>query len=274
MTHLNPIDATFVRLREKGEKGLIAYITIGDPDLATTREAVLGLVRGGADMVELGIPFSDPVADGPIIQRATERALAGGFHLQQAFDLARDLRRETDVPLLFMTYYNPVLRQGLDRFAALTAEAGVNGLLVPDLSMEESGPLQTACQAQGLHLIPFLAPTSTEARIAATARVARGFIYCVSLTGVTGARQALSTRLAEMVARIRPHTDVPLAAGFGIGGPQQAREAAALSDAVIVGSAIVERVAQGGGPAAVAERLANFAAELKAALRLPATTAN
>lgn len=263
----NRIDARFRDLRLRGEKGLIAYITVGDPDLPTTREVALAIARSGADLIELGLPFSDPLADGPVIQQASQRALAGGFRVAGAFELARSLRRATPIPLTFMSYYNLLLQYGLSGFAREAAAAGVDGLLVPDLPFEESGELGAACSSHGLHLIPFLAPTSTPARIAMAAREAQGFIYCVSLTGVTGVRERLPERLAAMLAGIRLATDVPLAVGFGISDAAQARQVAKWADAVIVGSAIVDRIAQGGTPQAVANRVGGFVAELKSVLR-------
>lgn len=270
----NRIDARFAALRARGGKGLIPFITAGDPDLETTRRAVLAMAAAGADLVEIGLPYSDPVADGPVIQRASERSLRGGFRLAHGMELVRRLRRDLaaagagdpDLPLLFMTYYNPVLQYGLDRFAADAAAAGADGLLVPDLPLEESGPLEAACRAHGLRLIPFLAPTSTDDRIARVAASDPAFIYCVSLMGVTGARERLSDRLAGMVARIRPRTGAPLAAGFGISGPEQARAAAQSADAVIVGSAVVRLVEEGGTPEEVAARVGRFVAGVKAAL--------
>lgn len=273
----NRIDARFAALRERGQKGLIPFITAGDPDLETTRLAVLAMAEAGADLVELGLPYSDPVADGPVIQRASERSLRGGFRLAQGFALVRRLREdlaarrasggaEADLPILFMTYYNPVLQYGLERFAADAAEAGADGLLVPDLPVEESADLDAACRRSGLRLIPFLAPTSTDDRIARVAAMEPPFIYCVSLTGVTGARERLSDRLAGMVARIRPRTSAALAAGFGISGPEQARAAARLADAVIVGSALVRLVEEGGTAEEIAARVGRFVAEIKAAL--------
>lgn len=270
----NRIDARFAALRARGGKGLIPFITAGDPDLETTRRAVLAMAAAGADLVEIGLPYSDPVADGPVIQRASERSLRGGFRLAHGMELVRRLRRDLaaagaggpDLPLLFMTYYNPVLQYGLDRFAADAAGAGADGLLVPDLPLEESGPLEAVCRAHGLRLIPFLAPTSTDDRIARVAASDPAFIYCVSLMGVTGARERLSDRLAGMVARIRPRTAAPLAAGFGISGPEQARAAARSADAVIVGSAVVRLVEEGGTPEEVAARVGRFVAGVKAAL--------
>ncbi len=287
----NRVDAAFARLRAEGRAALIPYVTVGDPDLATTRAVVLAAAAAGADLVELGLPFSDPIADGPVIQAASQRSLAGGFRIAQAFDLARELRRALagapgapaagggvpgagregesageGIPLLFMTYYNPVLQHGLDPFARDAAAAGVDGLLVPDLSLEESGPLAAACRAAGLHLIQFLAPTSTDERVRRVAEAASGFVYLVSLTGVTGARERLSERLGDLVARARRHVRVPLCVGFGISTPEQAAAAARVADGVIVGSAVVRLVAEGEGPEAAAARVGGFLRSLREAM--------
>jgi tryptophan synthase alpha chain len=238
----NRIDAAFERLRLSGQKGLIAYVTAGDPDYGTTAELVLALERAGADLIELGVPFSDPMADGPVIQHASQRALSGGATLSGILGLVRDLRERTQIPLLLMTYYNPVLHYGLAALAQSAASAGVDGLIVPDLPVEESGPLLAELQPNRMHLIPFAAPTSTPGRLARIGRQARGFIYCVSLTGVTGARQGLPPGIEEFIGRVRACTDWPLAIGFGISNPAQAALLARLGDAVIVGSAIVSLV--------------------------------
>ncbi len=283
------VDAAFARLRAEGRAALIPYVTVGDPDLATTRAVVEAALAAGADLVELGLPFSDPIADGPVIQAASQRALAGGFRLEQALALVRELRaaggaaasppggsqaggvplagsQAGGTPLLFMTYYNPVLQHGLEAFARDAAAAGADGLLVPDLSLEESGPLAGACRAAGLHLIQFLAPTSTEERVRRVAEAASGFVYLVSLTGVTGARERLSERLGELVARARRHVRVPLCVGFGISTPEQAAAAAGVADGVIVGSAVVRLVAEGGGPEAAAARVGGFLRSLREAM--------
>ncbi len=247
----NRIDAAFDRLRREGGKGLIAYITAGDPSYEATADLVLAMERAGADLIELGVPFSDPMADGPVIQQASMRALAGGTTPAGILGLVRRLRERTQIPLLLMTYYNPVLHYGLAAFAADAAMAGVDGLIVPDLPLEESGPLLTELQRKRVHLIPFAAPTSTAERLARIADAgggepgaARGFIYCVSLTGVTGARQDLPQGIEEFMQRMRACTDRPLAIGFGISNPEQAVLMAQLGDAVIVGSAIVSLVEQ------------------------------
>jgi tryptophan synthase alpha chain len=265
---LNRIDAVFSRLRLEGRKGLIAYVTAGDPGYEATADLVLAMERAGADLIELGVPFSDPMADGPVIQQASMRALAGGTTPAGILGLVRRLRRQTQAPLLLMTYYNPVLHYGLAAFAADASAAGVDGLIVPDLPVEESGPLLSELQPHRVHLIPFAAPTSTTERLAlidragsdATLNVSaanpigsepggfggssttRGFVYCVSLTGVTGAREGLPPGIQEFMQRVRACTGRPLAIGFGIASPAQAALMSKLGDAVIVGSAIVSLV--------------------------------
>jgi tryptophan synthase alpha chain len=239
---LNRIDAAFDRLRREGRKGLVAYITAGDPSYAATADLVLAMERAGADLIELGVPFSDPMADGPVIQQASMRALAGRTNLAGILDLVWHLRRDagaTQIPLLLMTYYNPVLHYGLAAFAADAIMAGVDGPLLAEL------------QRNRMHLIPLAAPTSTVERLAriggtgsAEPGAARGFIYCVSLTGVTGVRQGLSPGIEEFMLRMRACTGRPLAIGFGISSPEQAALMAQLGDAVIVGSAIVSLVEQ------------------------------
>lgn len=263
---MNRIDACFVRLRQQGRKALITYITTGDPDLETTRRCVLAMADSGADVIELGIPFSDPLADGPVIQQAVQRALAGGFKMRQAFDLAAAVRRETQVPLVFMTYFNPVLQYGLERFSGNAAESGVDGLIIPDMPVEESGPMVGACQKAGLHLIPLVAPTTTDRRLRRIAAAAAGFIYCVSLTGVTGERERLSERLFGLIERLRPLTSLPLAAGFGISTPEQARDAAKMADGVIVGSAFVRLIGRAGNAEEAAESVGALTRLLRAAI--------
>ncbi len=245
---------TFARLRESGKKALMPFFVAGDPDLDTTRELCLAAAAAGADLIELGLPYSDPLSDGPVIQAASQRALAAGTTTRRVFNLAAELRRELellglDLPIVLLTYYNPISRFGPEAFLAAAAEAGVDGLVVPDLPLEESRGLDAAAEAAGLDLIQLLAPTSTDDRIREAGRRARGFIYCVALTGVTGTRESLSGRAGELVERARPHTDVPLLVGFGISNPDQAAEVSRLADGVIVGSALVrlaaEQLAQG-----------------------------
>lgn len=270
---LNRIDAAFDRLRRDGRKGLIAYITAGDPNFETTTDLVLAMERAGADLIELGVPFSDPIADGPVIQRASLRSLSGGTTLAGILDLVRRLRRvpasagATQIPLLLMTYYNPVLHYGLGAFAAEAAAVGVDGLIIPDLPVEESAPLLAELQPCRVHLIPFAAPTSTSVRLARIGEQAQGFVYCVSLTGVTGARQGLPPGIGEFMERARACTAQPLAIGFGISSPDQAALMVQLGDAVIVGSAIVSLVEQyAADPRVMLEQVAALVSNLKQAI--------
>lgn len=230
----------------QGKKALIVYVCAGDPSLEATLEAVCAIARAGADIVELGVPFSDPLADGPVIQAASQRALARGTTLARVLELTYNLRRKVQVPLILMSYYNPLLRYGLARFAQDLAGAGGDGVIVPDLPYEESGPLKTSLKEKGLALIPLVAPTTPDERLREIARHASGFIYCVSLTGVTGPREELPPDLPEYLARVRKATSLPLAIGFGISTPKQAQLLAPLGDGIVVGSVIVETLAKGG----------------------------
>lgn len=231
------------KLRSQGRKGLIAYITAGDPNLAATVDIVRQMFANGADVIELGIPFSDPLADGPVIQQASCRALAAGVNLSGILHAVENIRRDCPQPIILMGYYNPLYQYGIRQFAGDAALAGVNGLIVPDLPFEESAPLREAALEAGLDLIPLVAPTTTDGRLHKITAFATGLIYCVSVTGVTGARVEIKTNLASFTARVRRHTDLPLAVGFGIAGPEQAAIVAGCCDAVVVGSAIVKAVA-------------------------------
>ena len=224
-------------------KAFIPFITCGDPDLETTAACVRAMVAAGADLVELGIPFSDPTAEGPVIQEANERALAAGTTTDKVFDLVRDLRQDVQVPMVFMTYANVVYSYGAERFIATCEEIGIDGLILPDVPFEEREEFAPLCAAHGLDLVSMVAPTS-EDRIASIARGASGFIYVVSSLGVTGVRSEITTDIPSLVRVIRENTDVPCAVGFGISTPEQAAQMAAASDGAIVGSAIVKLVAQ------------------------------
>nr|5EY5_A Chain A, LBCATS-a [synthetic construct]5EY5_C Chain C, LBCATS-a [synthetic construct] len=266
---MNRIAEAFEELKKKGEKALIPFITAGDPDLETTLELVRALVEAGADIIELGIPFSDPLADGPTIQRASQRALASGTTLDKVFEMVRELReKNTDVPIVFLTYYNPIFRYGIERFVKECAEAGVDGLIVPDLPPEEAADLAAAAEKYGVDLIFLVAPTSTDERIKMIAKHASGFVYCVSVTGVTGARSEIAADLAELVSRIRKHTDLPIAVGFGISTPEQAAEVAQVADGVIVGSAIVKRIEENQDEEDIVEEVREFVRELREAVKL------
>ena len=244
-------------------KVFIPFITCGDPDLETTKKAVLAMADNGADIVELGIPFSDPTAEGPVIQGANIRALSGGVTTDKVFDLVRELRRETDIALCFMTYANVVYSYGAEKFLTTCKEIGIDGLILPDLPYEEKEEFLPICRECGVDLISFVAPTS-EDRIAMIAREATGFIYVVSSLGVTGMRSEITTDLPAIVSLIRANTDTPCAIGFGISGPEQAAKMAAISDGAIIGSAIIRILEKEGREAP--EKIGEFTKAVKAAI--------
>jgi len=266
VTGLERIGRTFERCRAEGRAALVSYVMAGDPDLATSRRLALACAEGGADLLELGLPFSDPIADGPTIQRAGERALAAGTRTGDVLRLAASVRRVTEVPIALMGYLNTVLARGEERFAAEAARAGVDALILPDLPPEEAGAMAAAARARGLALVFLLAPTSTEARRRAACRAASGFLYLVSVTGVTGARARLPAELPALLAAVRAESPVPVVVGFGVSAPAQARRLGRLADGVVVGSAIVERGARPGPARARAERVRRFVASLSRAL--------
>lgn len=260
---MNRIDRCFKDLRKRGGKAFIAYITAGDPDLATTRRLVLELERAGVDIIELGIPFSDPMADGPTIQAASQRALSRGVTVRKIFAAVKALRRKTEIPLVFMTYYNPVLRFGPAKFAATCRRAGVDGIIVPDLPCEESSELSAAARASGVAAIFLAAPTSTPGRMRSIARRSRGFIYYVSLTGVTGARASLPADIIKNLRKLKSLSGKPVAVGFGVSTPDQAAALARHADGVIVGSAIVKIIE---GKKAVVRSVSKFASRMARAI--------
>ena len=230
-------------------KAFIPFITAGDPSLAKTEEFILEMERAGADLVEIGIPFSDPIAEGVVIQEADIRSLAAGTTTDKVFDMVLDLRKKTEIPLVFMTYVNPVFHYGYEKFFSRCQEAGIDGIIIPDLPFEEKGELEDIAAAHGVDLISMIAPTSKQ-RIRDIAREAKGFLYVVSSMGVTGTREEIRTDLGEILKEIRKVTDLPAAVGFGINTPEQAAEIAAVADGVIVGSAIVKLAARYSGHAA------------------------
>ncbi|MGA2327717.1 MAG: tryptophan synthase subunit alpha [Bryobacteraceae bacterium] len=253
----------FDRLRRQGRKGFVGYLTAGDPSLERTAGLVAALERGGVDVVELGVPFSDPIADGPVIQRASERALRGGASLRRVLEVAAEIRRSSEVPLLLFTYMNPVLRYGLEALARDAAAVGIDGVLLTDLSVEEAGAHVEAMRRHGLDTVFLAAPTSTERRLRLIAKYSTGFVYLVSRTGVTGERDSLSESVAPLVEAVRRVTDLPLAVGFGISRPEHVAAVGSLADAVVVGSAFVRLIEQNAGNAALELQLESLARELK-----------
>jgi tryptophan synthase alpha chain len=236
------IQKLFDRTHKAGRAALIAYVTAGDPSPERTPEIVAALERGGVDLIELGVPFSDPIADGPVIQRAAARALQAGTTVPKVLDIARAIRKHSETPLLLFTYLNPVLRYGLDKLACDAKAAGIDGCLLTDVSVEEAEPYVAAMRAAGLDTVFLAAPTSTERRLKLVAQYSTGFVYLVSRTGVTGERAALSESLAPLIEKMRTVTKLPLAAGFGISTPEQSGAVAKMADGVVVGSAIVRQI--------------------------------
>lgn len=257
----------FARLRERGGKALIPFVTAGDPDLDTTEALVLALAEAGADAIEIGVPFSDPMAEGPTIQRASERALAAGTSLRRVLELVRALRPRVDLPLVLMGYTNNFLAMGTDAFAASAVEAGVDGLIVVDLPPEEGESFYGGMRRAGIDPILLAAPTTRPARLEKLAKETRGFLYFVSLTGVTGARRELSATLEAELRAVRAVSDVPVCVGFGVSTPEQARQVSELADGVVVGSALIDRIERAPNREAAVDAAAAFVSELKSQLR-------
>ena len=261
------ITRRFDELRRAGELGLVAYLTAGDPTLEATERFVLSLAEAGTDVVELGVPFSDPLADGPTIQRASERALRGGTTLARVLGLVKKLRQKTEVPLVLFSYFNPVLQMGLEKFADEAAAAGADGVLITDLTPEEAGEYRKVVTARGLDTIFLGAPTSTDVRLQRIAESSTGFLYLISRTGVTGAREVLPEDLPALIRRARSLTSLPLAVGFGIALPGHVSILGGLADAAVVGSALVDEIERASSTDAAAAALAARVRVLKQAAR-------
>jgi tryptophan synthase alpha chain len=255
----------FRDLADASELGLVAYITAGDPSLAATEKIVLAAAEAGADVIELGVPFSDPVADGPTIQRASERALRSGTTLAGVIGLVKKIRAQSDVPLVLFTYFNPILQMGLEKFAKTAALAGADGVLATDLTPEEAEEYRSTLQAHGLDTVFLAAPTSTDARLALIAHMSSGFLYLISRAGVTGAREALPPDLPALVRRTRKFTSLPIAVGFGISLPTHVTVLGGIADAAVVGSALVAEIEKASTVEAAAVALAERIRVLKSA---------
>jgi tryptophan synthase alpha chain len=257
----------FGELAEASELGLVAYVTAGDPSLAATERIVLSAAEAGADVIELGVPFSDPVADGPTIQRASERALRAGATLAGVIELVRRLRNKSEVPLVLFSYFNPILQMGLDRFAEQASSAGADGVLITDLTPEEGADYRQKMHARGLDTIFLAAPTSTDARLALIAAASTGFLYLISRTGVTGAQDSLSQDLPALAHRVRQFTKLPLAVGFGISLPAHVTILGGIADAAVVGSALMSEVEKAKSPEEAARNVADLVRTLKKGAR-------
>ena len=256
------IQDAFTQLKQHGRKGFIPFITAGDPDLATTEQILIELASAGATVIELGVPFSDPMADGPVIQRASERALKNSFGLADLLDMVARARKQIDTPIILFSYFNPLLQFGLERLAETARDCGIDGVLVTDLTPEESGQCEAELRANDLDMIFLIAPTSTDERLKLVAEHASGFVYAVSRAGVTGTRETISVEAEKLVTRMRAFTSLPIAVGFGISNSEQVKDVQRYSDAVVVGSAIVAEMERLEGASDLAQKIGEFARAL------------
>jgi len=263
---MSRIEAVFEQLREQRRAGMVTYVTAGDPDADTSAKILIALANAGADILEVGVPFSDPLADGPVIQRATERALASGMTLRGTLDVVRQVRRAVNTPIVLFTYANPVVRMDPAVFARSAREAGVDGVLILDYPVEEAEPLRAPLIQAGLDPIFLISPTTTDERIRRSAELGRGFLYLISRLGVTGVRDTLATDVSALVQRVRAQSSLPVALGFGISSPEHVAQACASADAAVVGSALVNVIAQHGASPDVADRAGEYVRWLKSAV--------
>lgn len=265
---MSRIDERFASLRARNERALVCFVTIGDPHISSTVSLVKTLADAGADVVELGIPFSDPLADGPSIQASSQRALAHGTSVAKSLEIVHQIRAACpSLPLVVMTYYNPILRYGLEQYVKDAKQAGVDGHIVTDLTPEEAGPWKELCCEHALDTIFLVAPTSTDARIQKATQLCCGFVYCVSRTGVTGARSDVPEELPEVVTRIRRYTHLPVCVGFGISRPEQAHAIGAFADGVVVGSALVDFIYEQRESPHLLQQVHQYVSEMKAATK-------
>jgi tryptophan synthase alpha chain len=260
------IEKCFQNLKEKNQKALVAFITAGDPDLPSTGRLFSLLEKNGADIIELGVPFSDPLADGPVIQAASQRALEGGTTLKKIIQLVVEIRQSSELPIVLMTSYNPVFAYGQKQFVEDALKAGVDGVIIPDLPPEEAEEFQAIADPKGLDMIFLVAPTSTEDRVKMISRQSRGFIYYVSLTGTTGVKTTVAENLQPKIQAIKNVAELPVLVGFGISGPEQAKESAEVADGVIVGSAIVRLIAENNDPTERDAKIGQFVSSVKRAI--------
>lgn len=260
---MNRIDKCFAKFKETGDKALICFLTCGDPDSKTTEDLVVKIVESGADIVELGVPFSDPMADGPSIQSASFRALQAGGSVKGVFETVKSIRKRCDAPIVLMSYFNPVLKYGLKQFANDAAAAGADGVIMTDLPPEEAKDWKSVADEAGIATIFLLAPTSTEERMQVGAKMASGFIYCVSRTGVTGARNDVPVDLKDLISTIKNESDLPVVVGFGISRPEHVKYVTQFADGAVVGSALVNVIADHAGKGDLLEQAGEFVRSLK-----------
>ncbi|UZQ82011.1 tryptophan synthase subunit alpha [Thermoanaerobacter sp. RKWS2] len=262
---MNRIDKKFEVLKGEGRKALITFITAGDPDIETTYDIVLALEEAGADIIELGIPYSDPLADGPTIQASSQRALNKGVKIPDIMKIVEKIRLKSDIPLVYLVYYNSIFKYGIQKFLKESKDVGIDGLIIPDLPIEERKDISEEADKYDIYLIPLVAPTSKE-RIKLITQNGKGFVYCVSITGVTGAREDIETDIEEYMKMVSQYTNMPKAIGFGISTPEMAKKLKDFSDGIIVGSALVERIAKGYNKSEMLQEVKSFVSSLKEVL--------
>lgn len=262
---MNRIDKKFEVLKGEGRKALITFITAGDPDIETTYDIVLAIEEAGADIIELGIPYSDPLADGPTIQASSQRALNKGVKIPDIMRIVEKIRFKSDIPLVYLVYYNSIFKYGIQKFLKESKDVGIDGLIIPDLPLEERKDILEEADKYGIYLIPLVAPTSKE-RIKLITENGKGFVYCVSITGVTGAREDIETDIEEYMKTVSQYTNMPKAIGFGISTPEMAKKLKDFSDGIIVGSALVERIAKGYNKSEMLQEVKSFVSILKEVL--------
>ncbi|SKA86939.1 tryptophan synthase, alpha chain [Clostridium sp. USBA 49] len=262
---MNRIDLKFNDLKEKNEKALITFITAGDPDKDATVDLVLAMERAGADIIELGIPYSDPMADGIVIQESSQRALKAGIKIKDIMGIVKDIRKQSNIPILYLVYYNCIFKYGIENFIKECNECGIDGLIIPDLPLEEKGEIAQIAYENNVHIIPMVAPTSEE-RVKNVLKVGGGFVYCVSINGVTGARDNISTNLENYMKLVGQYSKIPRAIGFGVSNAKMAKEFAKYAEGVIVGSAIIKIIAETENKEDAVYKVGNFVKELKNAI--------
>ncbi|MCM8710136.1 tryptophan synthase subunit alpha [Clostridium sp. SYSU_GA19001] len=263
---MNRIDLKFKELKEKNEKALITFITAGDPDRSTTIDLVLAMEKAGADIIELGIPYSDPLADGVVIQESSQRALKAGIKINDIMNIVKDIRRISSVPLLYLVYYNCIFKYGIEKFIKKCNEVGIDGLIIPDLPLEERGEIAEIAFEYNIDIIPLVAPASEE-RVKKVLKFGRGFVYCVSTNGVTGTRDSIATDLKNYMNLVGQYSEIPRAIGFGVSSAEMAEEFAKYGEGVIVGSAIIKLIASAENSTAAVEKVGVFTKELKNAVK-------